>query len=145
MYGLFSYRFGGFDGTDNLSDLWSYSLSTNIWTLLSADTFASGGPSARSTHRMVFVQSTGEVYLTGKLLEPVHPELEDQEDGQTNDFWVLRTRGVRKYEWEKLSDDTKKDGGPGIISDHQLCIDEKMKVIYLFGGKGGTAGRGLYW
>lgn len=50
------YLFGGWDGTHDLGDFWSYDLRANAWHLISRNTAEDGGPCARSCKRLfVFI------------------------------------------------------------------------------------------
>jgi hypothetical protein len=48
------------------------------------------------------------------------------------DFWCY---SIKENKWILLSNDTYADGGPRLIYDHQICIDENTQTIYVFGGK----------
>ena len=50
------YLFGGWDGTQDLADFWSFHIPTQKWTLISSNTAEDGGPSARSCHKMTLDQ-----------------------------------------------------------------------------------------
>lgn len=42
---------------------------------------------------------------------------------------------IDENKWTLISDDTHSYGGPELIFDHQMCIDSKKKLIYVFGGR----------
>ncbi|KAJ3326592.1 Muskelin 1, intracellular mediator containing kelch motif [Gonapodya sp. JEL0774] len=48
------------------------------------------------------------------------------------DFWRW---DVGSREWECLSRDTVKDGGPELIYDHQMVVDPETETLFVFGGK----------
>ncbi|KAG9079477.1 Muskelin 1, intracellular mediator containing kelch motif, partial [Ceratobasidium sp. 370] len=73
------YLFGGWDGSKNLADFWSYSVVDGRWTMLSEDTCADGGPSARSCHNMVFCSTNGNIYVLAQILY----DLKDCQTGLT--------------------------------------------------------------
>ena len=37
--------------------------------------------------------------------------------------------------WTQITDDTAAMGGPSLIFDHQMCIDQDTRTIYVFGGQ----------
>ena len=37
--------------------------------------------------------------------------------------------------WTQITDDTAAMGGPSLIFDHQMCIDQETRTIYVFGGQ----------
>ncbi len=41
---------------------------------------------------------------------------------------------IRAGLWTVITDDTAAIGGPPLIYDHQMCIDESSRTIYVFGG-----------
>lgn len=62
------YLFGGWDGTQELADLWAYSIPSGRWTCLSMNTKEEGGPSARSAGSAVFDDATGYIYFLGRYV-----------------------------------------------------------------------------
>jgi len=63
------YLFGGWDGHRDLSDFWRYDISSSKWSILSADTKADGGPSARSCHKMVLDSRHKHIFVLGSYVE----------------------------------------------------------------------------
>lgn len=63
------YLFGGWDGTKDLSDLWCYNTKVGLWTCISQDTSAEGGPSARSCHKMCLDTQRKKIFTLGRYLE----------------------------------------------------------------------------
>ncbi|KAF8513102.1 Muskelin N-terminus-domain-containing protein [Hysterangium stoloniferum] len=61
------YLFGGWDGQNNLDDLWSYSIFEGRWKLLSSATALDHGPGPRSCHKMVLDPLTGYIYVLGRV------------------------------------------------------------------------------
>lgn len=59
------YLFGGWDGAQDLNDLWSYHVPSNTWTLLSNNTEEDGGPSPRSCHKMCLDQDHRQLFTLG--------------------------------------------------------------------------------
>lgn len=52
--------------------------------------------------------------------------------GYTSDFYRFSTRSER---WDRLSADTFADGGPKLIFDHQMVVDDENQMLYVFGGR----------
>ena len=64
------YLFGGFDGTQDLSDLWQYHLEEGLWTCLSqGHEAADGGPSPRSCHQMCMDVKRQRLYVIGRYID----------------------------------------------------------------------------
>jgi hypothetical protein len=42
---------------------------------------------------------------------------------------------IQSKSWTVLSRDTAADGGPDLIYDHQMCMNSRDNVIYVFGGR----------
>ena len=63
------YLFGGWDGTKDLSDLWSYDIESGQWCCISRDTSLEGGPSARSCHKMCLDPIRKKIYTLGRYLD----------------------------------------------------------------------------
>lgn len=49
-----------------------------------------------------------------------------------SDFFRFATRSER---WDRLSFDTTADGGPKLIFDHQMVVDDEAQILYVFGGR----------
>ncbi|KAJ3364548.1 Muskelin 1, intracellular mediator containing kelch motif [Allomyces javanicus] len=124
VHGNAIYLFGGWDGTQDLGDLWRFDLGTETWTCLARDTRAHRGPSPRSCHRAVMDSSRRCMYVLGRYVESgvvAEP-----------DFWRWEVESGR---WTCLSGDTAADGGPATVYDHQMVMDETEQAIYVFGGR----------
>ncbi|KZT71745.1 hypothetical protein DAEQUDRAFT_776737 [Daedalea quercina L-15889] len=64
------YLFGGWDGQQNLDDLWVYDVHRDTWRMLSmATSREKNGPGPRACHKMVFDAKTGAIYVLGRLGE----------------------------------------------------------------------------
>lgn len=61
---------------------------------------------------------------TTNTLLPVHPF--------ASDFYRFSTRSER---WDRLSDDTNTDGGPKLVYDPDMVVDEENQMLYIFGGR----------
>lgn len=123
------YLFGGWDGHRDLGDFWSYHILTNKWTLISANTEEDGGPSARSCHKMVFDSSGRYLFVLGRYIDRVARE---HMGGLKSDFFMYE---VDRNIWTLITDDTASMGGPSLIFDHQMCIDQQSRTIFVFGGQ----------
>lgn len=122
------YLFGGWDGMQDLADLWSYQTSTGLWTCLSRDTEAEGGPSARSCHKMCLDPERKKIFTLGRYLDSSARTTECLK----SDFYVY---DIDTNKWTLITDDTAAMGGPKLIFDHQMCMDVEKNTIYVFGGK----------
>jgi len=123
------YLFGGWDGSRDLSDFWQYSVAEGSWRLLSSDTTQEGGPPPRSCHKMVLDPHYRQIFVLGRYLER---GLRDSHTNTRSDFFVYDMAAGR---WTQITDDTAALGGPGLIFDHQMCIDLQKRSIYVFGGQ----------
>lgn len=76
---------------------------------------------------MVFVRR--QIFVLGRYLER---GLRDSHTNTRSDFFVYDMAAGR---WTQITDDTAALGGPGLIFDHQMCIDLQKRSIYVFGGQ----------
>lgn len=122
------YLFGGWDGAQDLSDFWLFDVAANSWRLLAADTRDVGGPSPRSCHKMVFDAKRRIVYVLGKYVDT---------DSRLNGSFCCDFFGfdVDLGKWFKISDDTKNEGGPSLLYDHQMLVNTCNDCLVVFGGK----------
>lgn len=65
------YLFGGWNGTEDLDDLWSFNTVTERWSLLCWHSNHVGGPSPRSCHKMVLDPLRRRLYTLGRYLDNV--------------------------------------------------------------------------
>lgn len=63
------YLFGGWDGFEDLSDLWCYNIKRNSWTLIHERAEVYGGPSPRSCHKMVYDPCNSHIFTLGRYLD----------------------------------------------------------------------------
>lgn len=63
------YLLGGWDGSQDLSDLWAYSIPNNKWTLLCREAELIGGPSPRSCHKMCLDTKRKQLFSFGRYLD----------------------------------------------------------------------------
>ncbi|KAG0178624.1 Muskelin 1, intracellular mediator containing kelch motif [Apophysomyces sp. BC1021] len=122
------YLFGGWNGKCDLSDFWYYSISESRWHLLSPDTKRHGGPSARSCHKICFDPISRSIFVLGRYVEShavtdVSLESDFYQYFVDSDYWI------------KISSNTAREGGPELLFDHQMCVDPKEQVLYVFGGR----------
>jgi len=122
------YMFGGWDGSQNLADFWEFDENTEKWKCLSMDTSKDGGPSPRSCHRIAFDSINKQIYILGYFIESPDTSGLNME----SDFWKY---DIPSRKWIKLSSNTAAKGGPGLIYDHQMVIEPKSQMIYVFGGR----------
>lgn len=118
------YLHGGWDGNEDIDDFWTYDLNTKEWSRL-----ISHGPSPRSCHKLVWHKNRKCIYLLGKYLD-----IESRNMSQLllSDFWCW---DLETKTWSLVSSDTKSDGGPDLIYDHQMIVDNDCDTIWVFGGR----------
>ncbi|XP_014670808.1 PREDICTED: muskelin-like [Priapulus caudatus] len=122
------YLFGGWDGTQDLADFWSFQISSGEWTCLSFNTESEGGPSARSCHKMCLDCERRRIFVLGRYLES------SMRTGANlkSDFYMY---DIDSNKWTLVTDDTASLGGPRLIFDHQIVMDAERQMIYVFGGR----------
>ncbi|KAG0826673.1 hypothetical protein G6F18_009843 [Rhizopus arrhizus] len=128
------YLFGGWDGKKDLSDFWSYNIKKQRWHLLSADTCADGGPSARSCHQICFDPVRKSIFVLGRYIEPTANATIADLTGNTygSDFYQYF---IEQDQWIKISENTQVDGGPPLLFDLQMCVDSIGRTLYVSGGR----------
>ncbi|XP_014471613.1 PREDICTED: muskelin [Dinoponera quadriceps] len=122
------YLFGGWDGNQDLSDLWSYDIAVGKWTLICKDTEAVGGPCARSCHKMCLDPKRRQLFTLGRYLDTQYRTCENLK----SDFYVY---DIESNKWTLITEDTGAVGGPQLIFDHQMTMDVEKRTIYVFGGR----------
>lgn len=122
------YLYGGWNGCEDLSDLWVFDMKNNQWTLIHEHSELIGGPSPRACHKMVFDTHNSQIFMIGKYIESSARVKEKMK----SDFYLYDTLSRT---WLLICDDTKSVGGPDLIYDHQLAIDSMKRTIYVFGGR----------
>ncbi|XP_064105784.1 muskelin-like isoform X1 [Macrobrachium nipponense] len=122
------YLFGGWDGMQDLSDLWSYHIPSQEWTCISRDTHAEGGPTARSCHKMCLDPERRQIFTLGRYLDSALRVSENLK----SDFYMY---DMENNKWTLVTEDTASMGGPRLIFDHQMVMDVESRIIYVFGGR----------
>lgn len=87
------YLFGGWDGFEDLSDLWSYNIKRNSWTLIHDRAEVFDGPTPRSCHKMVYDSCNGQIFTLGRYL-----------DGNTRTSECLKVKSHAKFFFIKNSE-----------------------------------------
>lgn len=123
------YLLGGWDGHKDLGDFWRFSPASGEWTRLSDDTRLEGGPGTRSCHKMLINVSARQLYILGKYIDT---ESRAAPVNLTNDLFSYH---LESGQWSVLCRDVGSKGGPGLIYDHQMAVDEEGAVLYVFGGR----------
>ncbi|XP_064604593.1 muskelin-like isoform X2 [Liolophura sinensis] len=122
------YLFGGWDGNQDLSDLWSYHVPTQQWTCIARNTEEEGGPSPRSCHKMCLDYERKQLFTVGRYLDGTMRQPENLK----GDFYMY---DLGSGKWTLITEDTAAMGGPRLIFDHQMVMDVEGQTIYLFGGR----------
>ncbi len=121
------FLFGGWDGQKDLADFWCYDIVNDAWNLLAEDTEKVGGPSARSCHKMVFDSRQRQLFVLGYYVDVKV----DKRERLNSDFFVY---DVDSGHWTMICDDTAALGGPNLLYDHQIVLDERNRTLFVFGG-----------
>uniref|UniRef100_A0AAG5D179 Muskelin N-terminal domain-containing protein n=1 Tax=Anopheles atroparvus TaxID=41427 RepID=A0AAG5D179_ANOAO len=123
------YLYGGWDGNEDLSDLWSYDVKANRWTLIhERSELLPEGPTPRACHKMVYDTRNSQIFMLGRYLDSASRT----EENINSDFYLYNTI---TREWCRICSDTSQVGGPQLVFDHQMCIDVDKQTIYVFGGR----------
>ncbi|XP_075981320.1 muskelin 1 isoform X2 [Anticarsia gemmatalis] len=122
------YLFGGWNGTEDLDDLWSFCTRSERWSLLCRHSGQVGGPSPRSCHKCVFDPVHRRLYTLGRYLD----NAQRVASNMNSDLYMYC---VVSGAWSLISSDTAAAGGPRLVFDHQMCIDPDTQTIYVFGGR----------
>ncbi|XP_017304065.1 muskelin [Diaphorina citri] len=122
------YLLGGWDGTQDLSDFWSYSIRDARWTLICPNVEYVGGPTPRSCHKLCLDPERRQIFVLGRYLD----QQLRQPEFLKSDFYLY---DMDSNTWTLISWDTASVGGPRLIFDHQMCLDSKHSKIYVFGGR----------
>ncbi|KAF7678808.1 Muskelin [Astathelohania contejeani] len=122
------YLYGGWNGTEELGDLWIFDCERETWKKLSENTRLEGGPGKRSCHKMIAYDNF--LYVFGRYIPTEY---------QKESAWV---RGeIYKYDtntnlWSKEEMNSREAGGPENVYDHQIVSVENK--FYIMGGRGFT-------
>ena len=127
------YLLGGWDGEKNLDDFWCFDITSSKWILISMNCQEQGGPSPLSCHRMVYDNTTNVIYLFGRYISSLN------EGRNCLDVLYCYNTSTNRWTDVKVSDQIvngllMRGHGPGVVYDHQMVIDEKNHIIYLYGG-----------
>ena len=122
------YLFGGWSGSGDLNDFWAFNILGKRWILLSSNCQLDGGPSPRSCHKIAFHPLRKTIYVLGKYIDT-----ENRLNGSFScDFYAYN---VETNKWSKISEDTRSEGGPSLLYDHQMVVDISKDRLIIFGGK----------
>lgn len=122
------YLYGGWDGLEDLSDLWCYHMKNEKWELIHENSEKHDGPTPRSCHKTVFDPVNSQIFFLGRYLDGTLRKKEFI----NSDFYLYNT--ISKT-WLQICEDTSEVGGPQLMFDHQMCIDSSKRTIYVFGGR----------
>jgi len=130
------WMFGGFSGTAELSDLWSYQPDVDQWNLLGSSAGQAPGawPASRSAHCLAFVPGLNagdeRVYLFGGRTGI---------SGFSNDLWRYNPHN---NSWQQLAPPSS----PSARRDAAMAFVPGLGGIVLFGGRsGGSSGLSDTW
>lgn len=117
--GKFMWMFGGFDGSQNLNDLWRYDFIKKRWQLITAK---SDVPLPRDRHSMVMVANN--IFVYGGYTTTF-----------SDQFWQYDSE---LNEWSEVQASAPSSEGPGKRRSHAACVH--LDRMYLLGGQstGGT-------
>jgi hypothetical protein len=122
---------GGWDGHRDLGDFWRYDVSRSEWNCLSEDTRKEGGPGPRSCHKIVLHPTLRRLYVFGRYVDT-----ETRASAPSTALQAeLHYYDLEKHTWTLACSDVEASGGPGLIYDHQMAIDEIGRILYVFGGR----------
>ena len=93
------YLIGGWDGRQDLADYWEYDIATKKWICHSEDISLSGGPSARSCHKICLDPVYKRIYMMGRYVDAETKE----SSNILPDFYCFE---ISSSQWIKISDDT---------------------------------------
>lgn len=122
------YLYGGWNGNEDLSDMWMYDLKKKQWSLIHEKSEAIGGPSPRACHKMVFDPNNSQIFMLGKYID-TSSRIKDK---LKSDFYLYDTKTST---WLLICDNTADFGGPQLVYDHQMCIDAARRTLFVFGGR----------
>lgn len=120
------YMFGGWDGDQDLGDLWKFDLCKETWECICPDTSLVGGPCPRSCHKIALDTEEGTIYVLGRYID------HGRSIPIPSDFFSY---SIDLNLWTQISSNTAVDGGPRLMYDHQMCYDVGTHCLYVFGGK----------
>ncbi|KAJ1734328.1 hypothetical protein LPJ61_001130, partial [Coemansia biformis] len=123
-----AYLYGGWDGTNNLDDLWTLDLDTGKWKCISLCTRNQGGPGPRSCHAMCFDSVHKCIYIMGTYIDHDYRG----NTGLENDLYCYDTL---RDEWLVLSENTEVMSGPKLVFNAQMVFDPVHCRVYVYGGK----------
>ncbi|KAJ2602741.1 hypothetical protein H4R99_002594 [Coemansia sp. RSA 1722] len=124
----YAYLYGGWDGTNNLGDLWMLSLDSGQWSCISSNTQDQGGPGPRSCHAMCFDSAHKCIYIMGKYVDHEYRG----NTGLDNELYCYDTLNG---EWIVLSENTEIHSGPKLLFNAQMVFDPRFCSLYVYGGK----------
>uniref|UniRef100_A0A1B0BVU7 Uncharacterized protein n=1 Tax=Glossina palpalis gambiensis TaxID=67801 RepID=A0A1B0BVU7_9MUSC len=93
------YSYEGWDGFQDLSDLWVFEITANCWTQLCAHSEQMNGPAPRSCHKMIFDPVSKNIFMLGRYLDN---SIRTKEYIKS-DFYLYDTRAGT---WLQICDDT---------------------------------------
>lgn len=127
------YIYGGWTGHQELSDLWSFDIKKNEWNLITKSSENQEGPGPISCHKMVFDHTHSLIYIFGRHTTNYH----DSKNSNNR----LYTFSIESNKWNSVLLNVQKKNGIliplneiGIVFDHQMALDEKRSILYIFGG-----------
>ncbi|KAJ2162293.1 hypothetical protein GGF46_000784 [Coemansia sp. RSA 552] len=123
-----AYLYGGWDGTNNLDDLWRLDMTTGKWLCISTSTRDQDGPGPRSCHTMCFDSVHKCIYVMGKYVDHEYRGT----SGLENDLYCYDTLN---NEWLVISENTEAMSGPKLLFNSQMAFDPRNDRIYVYGGK----------
>lgn len=102
--------YGGYAGSDSMSDAWTYDCSVNVWTRVAQD----GGPGPRANTWIVYDETNDAYVLFGGL------GLGFQVSGLKGDTWILRLEGDHGT-WVQVGLEPAAEPPPSCIPGYPLA------------------------
>jgi len=148
------YMFGGCDDNgQEYDDMWAFRIAENRWELVQEHAELVNGAFPRSGQKMVYDSLNQSLFLLGRRSSKADDHCKVSESHQTaslanlfhvspffaflppfpqSDFYLF---DVVNKSWFLICEDTSAENGPKLISEHQMALNTKMRLIYVFGGK----------
>ncbi|KAJ3612188.1 hypothetical protein NHX12_020464 [Muraenolepis orangiensis] len=118
------------------SDFYRYDVDANVWTLLSEDTAADGGPKLVFDHQMCMDSEKHMIYTFGGRILTCNGSMEDSRASEPQ-FSGLFAYHCQAGTWSLLRDDSCNAGPEDVQSriGHCMLFHTRNRCLYVFGGQ----------